>query len=200
MKEIRPNIPPNSEPERIRSAIEDMERRRVLVGTFKVSDGTNTAEVYDYLEIVGGVLSTVGSNGVKITLTPYYAICNLTSNLATITAETKVTPLGTSLSGFTVSSDVLTATVAGKFKLLISAPFQCTTANDVVSVGYRINGGTSVFPIQHGVRANATVETVDSETYFSLAANDTVEFRIKAVTAGSATLYAGAGFSLLQVA
>ena len=199
MKHLDPLLPIGGDAERLRAGIEDMERRRIELPTLVVSDGATEYGVYDYLEIVGGVLATVGSNGLRLTLTPYYAICRLTTAMATITTEAKVTPLATSLSGFTVSSDILTCSNAGKYRLDMSCLFSAGTAGDVISVGYRINGGTTIFPVQDTpVDVNAHMEF--TSVYLDLAASDTVEFRVKRVGAGNATLYAGSGLTLVQIA
>lgn len=198
-----PKLPPfgAEEPEwakELKAALYRAERARPKIPTFMASDGTTDYGVFDYLKFTGAKLATVGSDGLEVNFNPDYAICRLSSDLTGVTAETKITPFATTLSGFTVSSDVLTCTNGGVFRLHMSVIHQVVTAVGISSVGYRINGGTTINPIQQYESALSASILVYSEVIISLAAGDTVEFRF-ASTATSGTLKAGTGFSLVQI-
>lgn len=182
----------------LKEAIYRAERARPKIPTFMASDGTTDYGVFDYLRFTGAKLSTIGSDGLEVDFNPDYAVCRLSSNLTGVTAETKVTPLATSLSGFTVSSDVLTCTNGGIFRLTLSVIHRANTGAGISSIGYRINGGTTVFPIQHYEATLNAPLNMFAEVLVSLAASDTVEFRF-ASTATSGQLYADSGFNLVQI-
>lgn len=148
-------------------------------------------------EITATDLTVTNINGNTV-IVPYYAICRMASDQASITTEAKVTPLTTTLSGFTVASDILTCSNAGKYKLEFSTNYLVDSAG-VQTIGYRINGGTTVFPVQQYVATVNSRDTTHTTVYISLAASDTVEFRA-ATSAGNLTLKAGTGFTLIQVA
>lgn len=196
---LPPDIQDDPKFEALCRAIYEMEKRRITLPTFTVDNGSGYAQgVYDFLRFTGAKLATIGSNGLEVNFNPYYAICRVSTAVATVTAETKVTPLATSLSGFTNSSDVLTCSNAGKYRLDMSASFRTNTSGDVINIGYRINGGTTIFPIQHAPNAT-TYHHREATVYLSLAASDTVEFRVSTTGAGNSDLAVGTGLSLIQI-
>lgn len=186
----------------LKRAIYEMERRRALAPTLTIGDGTTNYAAYDFVQFDGATITTVGSNGLKVTVSanPDYAFCTLSSTMSTITTVTKVTPLSTVLNGFTASSAVLTCTNGGKFALDMTCALYAGTVGDAVLVGYRINGGADSYVILHVPDTALYTKTVFGRAYLSLSASDTVEFRTARSGTGNAGLQAGARFSLIKVA
>lgn len=198
-----PKLPPfgAEEPEwarELKSALYRAERNRPKIPTFMASDGTTDYGVFDYLKFTGAKLATVGSDGLEVNFNPYYALCRLSTALSGVTAETKITPLSTTLSGFTVSGDVLTCTNGGVYRLSMSVVHQVITTAGTSAVGYRINGGTTISPIQQYEATTAARKNVYAQVIVSLAAGDTVEFRFSS-TATSGTLNVDTQFDLVQI-
>ena len=143
------------------------------------------------------VLAGIGGN-----VDPYYAHCRLTSTMSTIGAtELKVTPLTASLSGFTKTSDILTCTQAGYYKLEFNINTAIGASGEVIYIGYRINGGTTLFSIKYTGPLAAYSVPIYTNVFLALALNDTVEFRVvRASGANNATLYLDSEFNLTRIA
>src|SRR5512139_3072755 len=68
MKLVDPLIPPGADTERIRAAIQDLERRRIASPTFQLAAGDFTYGVNDYLLAEGAGVSNSGTNQNQIGL------------------------------------------------------------------------------------------------------------------------------------
>lgn len=139
-------------------------------------------------------------SGIGASLVPKYAICRITANQTGITADTLVSSLSTTLSGFSVASDVLTCSTGsgGLYAIDIVAPWSVNAVAGTVKFGYKINGGTSVFPFSE-VTAASQGKVFSGRVIRYLANSDTIEFRVDATTT-TMTLIADATFTLTQLA
>lgn len=132
---------------------------------------------------------------------PALAAVLLSANKS-ITTNAKLTGLAAfALDGFILVNDVLLCLVPGIYEVDLTVACSPGTITDVMYVGYAINGGTSIFPIQ--LMTNTGTTNVPASSYgkvlVPLGYQYTLEFRAQRTGGGTMTVFAHTTFNVKQV-
>ena len=169
-------------------------------GSSIITGSVTTAGVLDLVS--DGSTKWFALSGIGASLVPKYAIVKKSSAQNTLTADTLVTWQSSDLSGFTISSDVLTVSTgsAGVYRLDFCVPFVINTTIGEGYFGYRINGaGSTTYMIMKEPYAVNAMDTFVGTFYVKLADSDTIEFRTAENSAGSISLVGYGSVALTQI-